>query len=211
VATAVVLSVAALAVVPFGIQLRFFTEVLPAFSSGRYNGLGVGINLFGNHSIPNLYDAIYPAGPMHLVLSDTARTLSQGTALLLVGLSAWALRSRPSDELTLAGQVGAITAAMLLIPVITYEHHLVWLIPAAVASVAGIASKRLHVAWAVPVALAIGVACFDLAVLKRQSLALTDTNLVLSVLIRELKFASIVVLWLSCLRLVRSAGAPASA
>ena len=211
VATAVVLSVAALAVVPFGIQLRFFTEVLPAFSSGRYNGLGVGINLFGNHSIPNLFDGMYPAGPAHLVLSDTARALSQGTALLVVGLLGWALRSRPSDELTLAGQVGAITAAMLLIPVITYEHHLVWLIPAAVASVAGIASKRLHVAWAVPVALAIGVACFDLAVLKRQSLALTDTNLVLSVLIRELKFASIVVLWLSCLRLVRSAGASASA
>lgn len=208
VGAAVVLSLLALPVVAWPVQLRFFTEVLPAFGSGRYNGLGVGIHLFGNHSIPNLYDAMFPAGPMHLVLSDTARHLSTATTVAVVAGLGWALRQRPADGLTVAAHVGAITTTMLLLPVITYEHHLVWLLPAAAASVAGIASRRLHAAWAVPVVLALGLACFDLDILKRTSLSLTDSHPALAVGLRELKFGAIVALWAASLAVVRSGRAP---
>jgi alpha-1,2-mannosyltransferase len=204
VATAVVLTLLSLPVVGAAHQLRFYTEVLPAFGSGRYNGLSVGIDIFGNHSLPNLYDELFPAGAGHLVLSDTARALTTATLLAVVALTAALLRRRPADGLAEAGQVGAVAAAMLLVPVFTYEHHLVWLWPAAAAVTAALAQSRLGTAWAVPVGLALAVWCFDLATMKEMALSIDDTRPVLAWLLRESKLGAVLVLYAAAIAVGRS-------
>lgn len=198
VATAVVWTLVSLPFVGPEGQWRFYTEVLPAFSSGRYNGLGVGIDLFGNHSIPNLWDTAFPAGKHHLILSDAARRGSQVSALALVGLIAFALRRAPADALGLALHVGTIGAAMLLIPVFTYEHHLVWLLPGVVAAVAACRAGRLGRAWWLPVAAGAAVWAYRLASMKMVYLSIRAEQPVAAFLLREAKFASIVVIGVAC-------------
>lgn len=139
--TGALLSVAALAVVPFAVQLRFYTEVLPAFSSGDYNGLRVPISLWANHSVPDVLNAVWPGAQGEL--SATARRLSSGfTILLLSGLAAAFWRRGP-DRVAVAGQVGAVGIATLLVPVYTYEHHLVYALPAMVAVLGAVSLRRL--------------------------------------------------------------------
>lgn len=202
---AVVYSLVTLPLLGLSQQVAFYAHVLPEFSSGSYNGLGVGIDLFGNHSIPNLYDGWFPNGQgPHLVLSSTARTLSSATLFGLSAFTFWALRGRPSDELAKAGHVGAIAAVMLLVPVITYEHHLIWLIPTAVAAIVGLYRGRLGTAWALPVAVALLAWCYDLVPLKAASLSLTDTAPWLAAALRESKMFAIVVMYAANLSLARS-------
>ncbi len=194
VGAAVVLSVLSLALVGPALQWTFYSEVLPAFTSGRYNGLGVGIDLYGNHSLPNLFDAAFPAGTNHLVLSDTARVLSQLSALALVALLGTTLRRAPADALASAGQIGAVTSAMLVIPVFTYEHHLVWSILALVPVVVGLETGRLARTWAVPVGAAFAVWAFDLAAMKELALYVQDAAPWVTWCVRESKFFAVVVL-----------------
>ena len=84
VAAAVGSSLLALPLVGFQHQLYFYQHVLPGFGSGVYNGLTVSIGLFGNHSIPNLFDMLAPNDTAGL--SSLARLLSTGTALGLIAL-----------------------------------------------------------------------------------------------------------------------------
>jgi len=167
VVTAVLLSVAVLPLVGWTHQITFFTEVLPGFGSGDYNGLAVPIGLFGNHSVPNLWHHVFPGA--RGLLSDTARSLSSATNIsLLVGLAV-ALRRAPADTLQLAGQVGAVGVLMLLFPVYTYEHHLVWALPAMLAVVLGAEQGRLGWRWAVAAGMGIAFVMFDLQDLKRTA------------------------------------------
>ena len=76
---AIGLSLLGLIVVDFDDQWYFFFEVLPQFSSGKYLDLSVGINLDGNHSIPDIFNRLYPHPDPDLanrVLSPTAKRFS---------------------------------------------------------------------------------------------------------------------------------------
>jgi len=134
-------AVASLAVVAPAHQLRFYLEVLPGFGTGSYNELSVPIDLFGNHSIPNLYHLAFPGTG---ALSPTAGALSVLTALALVGGVAWALRREPTDSTARAAQISAVAVVMLLVPVYTYEHHLVWVLPAVVVTAHALVHGRLR-------------------------------------------------------------------
>lgn len=203
---AVVYSVLSLPLVGLEHQWRFYTEVLPGFGSGDYNGLTVGIDLFGNHSLPNLYDELWPAaGRAHLVLSPTAALLSSLTLLGLVGATGWWLRAPPVDLLALAGQIGAVCAVMLLVTVITYEHHLVWMLPGAVVAVVAVWEGRLGARWAAPIGLALAALCFDLVALKAMHQYVTPGHVALGLLLREAKLGAIVCLYAANVAVARSA------
>lgn len=196
---AVVYTLLSLPLVGAAVQWRFYTEVLPSFGSGSYNGLGVGIDLFGNHSLPNLYDDWFPAGgPGHLVLSGTARTLSTITLFGGVAATGWAFRAAPVDAAARHAQIAAIAALMLLVPVITYEHHLIWLAPAAMVAVTAVDEGRLSKAWALPVGLALAAWCYDLVPLKAMWTALKPGWPLTAYLVRELKLLAILTLFAAC-------------
>jgi Glycosyltransferase family 87 len=121
-ATAVGLGLLSLAWVPWEQQWRFYTEILPGFSSGEYNGLRVPMDLPANHSIPDLLNQLWP-GPDRHTLSVPARRLSSlaslGLLLLVAGLGRGA-----RTALQQANLMGALTVVMLITPVYCYEHHL---------------------------------------------------------------------------------------
>jgi alpha-1,2-mannosyltransferase len=126
VATAVVLSVAALPLVGIGPTLRFYTEVLPGFSAGDYHGLSVPISLPANHSIPDLFNTWFP-GPSDTRLSAAARLGGGLVSVTLLAAWAWRFRRPPrQDPDPLA--LGALTVLMVVLPAYTYEHHLVFLL-----------------------------------------------------------------------------------
>lgn len=195
VATAGVLSVLSLPLVGLSNQIDFYTQVLPGFSSGDYNGLMVGINLFGNHSIPNLLDGMLPSAERpHLRLSTSARLISTMTALSMLAGLAMLFRHRDVDGLARAGQIGAVGVVMVLVPVITYEHHLVWVTPAVVAVAAALEKGRLDARWTIPVALAASVWCFELQTLKDLHMYLRSGYPTLALGVREAKFMALLVL-----------------
>ena len=197
VGTAVGLTLASLWSVPAEIQWRFYTEVLPTFGTGAYNGLTVGIDLFGNHSIPDLYNAIWPA-QSNRVLSPMARVLSSGTALVLCLGTLTLLRRAPVDAWAAAGQVGALFACMLLVPVYTYEHHLVFAIPSAVVAGGAALHGRLSARWLLPVALAWCAWCVPLPWLRASA---AELSLPMSLLVEECKWAALVLFYVSCISL----------
>ena len=188
--TAAVLTLLAIPLVGLDHQIRFYTEVLPKFGSGDYNGLSVPIDLFGNHSVPNLWNEV--ARGDDLSLTTVARTLSSLTTLALVGALGFAFRSPRPDALQLAGQVGAVGVVMLLIPVYTYEHHLVWALPATVAVSLGLRDGRLGRRWVPVVAFGMAALAYDLQDLKslRNSLPYGPWLGV----VQELKFVALVAL-----------------
>lgn len=189
------LSIVTLLVMPFDMQWRFYTEVLPTFGTGDYNGLTVSIGLFGNHSIPDIYNAIWPSPDR--VLSPTAQIMSTTTALLLPALTLYRLREDPADAWAAAGQVGALCVTILLIPVYTYEHHLVFAIPAAVATLGAAFHGRLHKAW-IPVLLLAWVAwSADLPWMKRMARHVAGTPW--AIVIEESKFAALLVFYAASL------------
>lgn len=155
--TAALACVAVLPVVGPAAQLRFFTEVVPGFANGSYNGMVVKISLFANHSLPNLVDQALPGDGQRLTTAGTGVSLALAFGLV-AGLG-WAFRVRSDDPWQVAGQVTAVGAAGLLIPVYTFEHHLVFAIPGAVAVTAAVVARRLHPAWWLAVvAVAVGLA-----------------------------------------------------
>ncbi len=200
---AVVLSILALPLVGFWDQWRFYTEVMPGFGSGDYNGLTVGIDLYGNHSLPNVVNGWFPNG-RGMSLSSTGRTVSGLLNLALVAGLFWALRRRPADPIAEAGHVGALCVAMLLVPVFTYEHHLVWALPAAVASVAAVVTGRLDRRWSVLVGLSLAAWMFDLQELKTLSTFSKPGMPWLAIGIRELKLASLICMLVASATLGRS-------
>ena len=192
VVTALVLSVAVLPLVSFDVQWRFYTEILPKFGSGEYNGLRVPIHLFGNHSLPDLANAIFPGGGHRL--STNARALSLIAISLLLGGTYWHFRVEPVDAWAAAGQISAIMVAMLLVPVYTYEHHLVWALPAMTLAAGAVVHGKLPRAWALPVLLACVALCAELSWLKTEWAEAGRTT-PLAWGLREVKTAGLIVLW----------------
>lgn len=186
-ATGVALTLLSLPLAGPDVQWTFYAQVLPGFGSGSYNGLKVPINLFGNHSIPDLYNRAWPAGGH--VLSPTARALSTITGVVLVAATAWWARHRPEDTWATAVQVSGVALLMLLLPVYTYEHHLVWALPGMTVAAMAVVTGRVPRWWAVPVALGwLGLA-FQLSTLKR---VWQDMHTPLAAFaVREIKFAAL--------------------
>ena len=122
VVTAVALSVAALPFVTLSQQIVFYCHILPGFASGDYHGLTVPISLPANHSIPDLWNRLFPSGGD--LLSERARVGSLACTLTLIGVWAWVCRKRGNEPAVL----GALTVIMVVTPVYTYEHHLVFLL-----------------------------------------------------------------------------------
>jgi alpha-1,2-mannosyltransferase len=147
-------------------QLAFYREVLPGFGSGDYNGLA--IKMFGNHSLPNVWHQYFP-GSSHQ-LSPAARALSAVSAVGVVG-GLLALFARPTeDRVKLAAQGCALLVGMLLVPVYTYEHHLVFAIPAMVLGVVAVARGWLPRWWGVLLGLALPVLCMELGALRLMAM-----------------------------------------
>jgi alpha-1,2-mannosyltransferase len=183
------------------VQWHFYTGILPTFSSGDYNGLSVAIELFGNHSLPNLLDQIAPSAGD--TLSPVARILSAVLGLGLVGGAAWWFRDPAPDAFARAAQASCFGVLLLLLPVYTYEHHLVFALPAAVISVLAVHDGRLGPRWAIPVGICVTLLLFDLQVLKGMSRSLPDPIWFLSGVVRELKFVALLGLLASTLRVGR--------
>lgn len=203
--TAVLASVLTLPLMSFELQLRFYTEVLPQFVSGDYNGLSVPIGMFGNHSIPNIFHQFSGGGSG---LSSFASGASSVCSLLLIGGLGWSFRERPNGLLQEGAQLGAVCGVMLLVPVYTYEHHMVWLIPSVLICAVGLVDGRLSSRWAPVICLAVAAWLFDLADLKQLSLYVDKISPVLSFIVRELKFAALLVLVAASIRLGTQAVAP---
>ncbi|MCB9691472.1 MAG: DUF2029 domain-containing protein [Alphaproteobacteria bacterium] len=188
VATAVVTSLLVLPLVPLDVQVRFYTHVLPQFASGDYNGLSIPIGLFGNHSVPNVLDQVFPGrgGALSALARASSQAFSLGALLALGAL----FRRGPSDGFRWAAQVAAIAVLMLLVPVYTYEHHLVWALPAMLLAAVGILDGRAPRLLVPVLVLAIAILAFDLQTLKAWSHRLGRAGIVL----QEAKFAALLVL-----------------
>ena len=191
---AIALSVAALPLAGPAEQLRFYTDILPGFGSGNYNGLTIRIDMFGNHSVPNVFEQIWPGDQSRL--TPPAQAASTATALALVAGLGFLFRREPADPVARAAQIGAICVALLLVPVYTYEHHLVWAIPAIVAAIAAVWQGRLHLGWAVPLGLAIAALAMPLPDLKE--VATTMLTGPAAWFVQEAKFLSLVSLCGAC-------------
>ncbi len=140
VATALGATLLSLPLVGLPAQLRFYTEVLPGFSRGDYHGLKVPISLEANHSIGDLADRLFP-GPGDLLSEPAQRTMT----VVLVGLlAAWAWIARGAKDGPAA--LAALTVLMVVTPVYTYEHHLVFLL-VAMGTIAGSVGAHVAVAW----------------------------------------------------------------
>lgn len=189
VATAVALSVLTLPLAGPEVQLGFYTRILPTFSNGGYNGLGVPIELFGNHSLPNLFHQWFPSGKG--TLSTPARALSSAAGLLSLAGLALLFRAPPPDAVARAGQAAAFGVLLLLLPVYTYEHHLVFALPAAVLAVLAVERGWLGGAWAVAIGVAVTFLLFDLQLLRALCEDLSGPWRGLVNLVREAKMVSL--------------------
>jgi hypothetical protein len=199
-----VLLAAATLVLGIDVEKHFFFQVLPGFGTGDYNELTVPINMFGNHSIPNLWNQAWPGG-RNQGLSTTGLVGSAVCALALVGgLGAWLWRS-PRDAWGLAAQFCTVSLAMLIIPVYTYEHHLVWGLPAVVLTVLAVVQGRLSPAWWGFLGLAWLGWAFELDLLQDWHASMKGHVRWLAWLLQEWKFFSLVILLAASAWLARPA------
>ena len=148
IATAIGLSLVSIPWVNWDTQWRFYSEILPGFSTGHYHGLTVKIALPANHSIPDMFNQLWP-GPNAHALSEQAQLFSKITSGILLAACCWMGRIR-RDRLGEAGVFGALTVLLLITPVYTYEHHLVMAIfPAAVVGTALLDGRLGRWGWGV--------------------------------------------------------------
>lgn len=200
--TMVALSITALVLWGVDVTWSFYGTVLPGFGSGTYNGLSVPISVFGNHSIANLWHAAWPKS--HPGLSDAARIASGLSALGLAGVTAAVFQRNRAGVLGFAARPAALCALMLMLPVYTYEHHLIWLLPAVVLTVLATAQGRIPWFAVVPLVFSWCGWAFPLWKLKQWAIQLNQWGYGewASVSLQEWKTASCFILWLACLFLI---------
>jgi alpha-1,2-mannosyltransferase len=194
VATGIALSLAVLPICGLASQLHFYTQILPEFGTGNYNGLTIRIDMFGNHSLPNIYEQLWPGDQTRL--SPPAQIASTASAIALIGGIAFLFRKPGVDPLARAAQASAIAATTLLVPVYTYEHHLVWAIPGVVLAIVAAWQRRLPPAFWVPLGVAIAALCYPLPDLKDLSTTLLGGPI--GWLVQESKFFAIWVVLAAC-------------
>lgn len=144
------LVLATLAMLDLGEQLRFYADVLPTLSDGRYHGLTVPLTTFDSYAPAGQLARIWPAAEG---LSGPARVGVSLVNLALLGGTAWAAWREPTDGWQRAGQLAAVAGASALVPVFVFDHHLIWLLPAAGLVLAGLVAGRLGRAWWLPAGL----------------------------------------------------------
>ncbi|MFK7930119.1 MAG: hypothetical protein AB8H79_18150, partial [Myxococcota bacterium] len=162
-----------------------------------YNNLGLPVHLFTNHSLPDLlHVAFYDKGPL---LSTTTQVASTLCAIVILGGLAWAWRKPPVDALSRFSQPAALMVVALLLPTFTYEHHVVWAIPAVVLGIIAIQQGRLPPIWAVFLGCGVAAWAFDL----RALLMLSERfeHVPLSGVIQELKSFALIIFASAMLRL----------
>jgi len=201
---ALLVSVASLPLVDAQTQWRFYTEVLPSFSSGDYNGLTVPITMYGNHSVTNLLVqglGSAQAGGM----SPVVRVLSSLLNLGLLAGALWGLRSVSGDAVRVSAAAGALVVLMLLVPAYTYEHHMALMVIPLVALAAGLQARRLSVAWGLGLLASYGVLAWQLQSVKRFGRTLPSE---LTWLLQESKFFAAVFVGIACVVLARRSPNP---
>ena len=163
--TAVGLSVVSLPLCPLAVQREFYLEVLPGFGKGDYHGLTVPISLSANHSIPDIFNTLWP-GSSKTALASSALWASRAVSLAALGAWVWAARRAGSSVAEHARALGALTILMVILPTYTYEHHLVFLLlPATVL----IAQVHPGFSWrfaAIPVVFALAAVAWPLPLLN---------------------------------------------
>ena len=192
VATGIALSILTLPLASLSVQWRFYTEVLPTFGSGDYNGLSVPIGLFGNHSLPNLINQGFPGEDG--VLSVTGRAISTVFALGSLGVLSTLFSDPASSGFARAAQAACIGVLILLVPVYTYEHHLVFALPAAAIAAVGWWRGKLALAWGPPIVLAVVLLLFDLQAIRALARGVSRAGTLTFFLFQEAKFMSLLVL-----------------
>jgi hypothetical protein len=119
--TAVFLSILSLIIINFNTQVFFFTDILPSFSSGNYNGLRIPITLPANHSIPDIWNQLFP-GPNNKTLSVVAKQYSLVLSTLLLGILLLCAKLWKGSKVT-KFLSGAFIVLFMITPIYTYEHH----------------------------------------------------------------------------------------
>jgi hypothetical protein len=139
-AAALFLSLLTLPLLGASDQLRFYLVSLPGIGGGSYGGLAVPIEITGNHSIANLWASVWPLEDGISVAARWASLLCTGAIL---GFSLFALRRRPQSASAVASSFAALCSVLLLLPFYSFEHHLVFTIPAWIAVAAAVADRQL--------------------------------------------------------------------
>ncbi|MCA9490553.1 MAG: DUF2029 domain-containing protein [Myxococcales bacterium] len=200
VATAIVSSLLTLPLLDFWHQIEFYTQILPRFGSGDYNGLTIQIGMFANHSVPNLLHQAFPADDNRL--SGMGRIGSTLFTLTVLAVGAWLYRRKTDDPVKTAAQACSVLVAMLLIPVYTYEHHLVFALPSMLMAVVGVQRGWLDRRLAVPLGIAIAILLYDQPAVRQFDLrVVTDRHARAFLIVQEAKFFALcfvgaVVTWL---------------
>jgi hypothetical protein len=196
-ATAALLSLATLPLLDLQGQWHFFSEVLPGFGTGDYNGLTVPVTLSGNHSIANLWAQIFPGGAH---LSDRAQRASSATNLVLLAtvlaLLVRAQQRRPLDALGHACGAGALACCMIVVPAYAYEHHLVFLILPLLAVSQALTVGRLGRLWGLGVLPAYVALSWNLGSIRA---AMREVPGGAAWWLQESKFLGIAILGTACL------------
>lgn len=197
VATAVISSVATLPLVGLDHQVAFYRDVLPGLQRGEYNGLKIQIGMFANHSVPNLLHQAFPSGGN--VLSPLARGGATFLQFALVLAMGWLFRVRTSDPVRHGAQASAVLVVAMLVPVYTYEHHLVFALPAMVFCVLAVARGWVPRWAAAPIAVALAVLAFDLPPLRTfATKVVTERVRAPFLLLQESKFLAAVTVGVVC-------------
>ena len=126
IAFSIIFSIISIPIMGISDQITFYREILPQFSSGSYSGLSIPINLPSNHSIPDLWNQLWPEENQKR-LSIFAQRASFFTTISLLGLLSyfsWRAKGKEKQRFVL----GAFISLMVLTPVYTYEHHLVFML-----------------------------------------------------------------------------------
>lgn len=189
--TAVLLSLLSLPVVGLEHQIFFFTQVLPDFSDGGYGGLSVPIELFGNHSIANLWAQVWPGENALSAKAKTATTATVGLLTLALLAGTW----RTPKGLYRWAAVSALLVLMVLTPVYAYEHHVVFALPAWFVLAAALQQRKLHWTWLLVLVPAFVVSSWPILQWKQLALA---QGPVLGGLIQEGKTLALFIQLLSC-------------
>ena len=181
----------------------FYFEVFPGFSAGQYNGLRVPIEMFGNHSLPNLWHQWMPGTGQGLSMG--AQWASRVTSLVLVVATLWVGRTATSSRFSIVLRWSSILLMMLLIPVYTYEHHLIWAMPAVAITALAVIQGRVPL----PLFPILGLAwmgwAFSLARLKQWAQWCVQAEYPMSFawLLQEWKTFSCIILWIGLMGLIR--------
>ena len=191
---AIILSFFSLLFMDFTTQFLFYTDVLPSFSSGNYNGLRVPITLPANHSIPDIWNQIFP-GPNDKTLSTTAK---QGSSIvsftLLLGLltctSVW------KGEWSSKYLSGAFVVLFVITPIYTYEHHLAFAIIPILFLLEGLSKEEIK---SQKIKYIVAVIYFFLAWPLWMLRSLQNENDIWNWLLQESKFFALVLLFFLCI------------